>query len=591
MSSSENVTDFAFDDNIDLNDPDLLRELNQLMGIGPPAAASNPVPKAAIAAPVAVAVAPTIETFADVEDVEIADHELPDLMAELNSLSLQSPNSKVPAPAAIVSVPVKNADTAKISAELQSPVAAIAKSANPSSGLNSTVPKPATLAKNVSPKQISTPLAAVPPVPAKVKQTPVPTVTINTNSTSSIAKPTSGPRLSESTTSLVGSLKELLQKQIDTCTKQASDYYKIGKKDEAVYFHKYKKQFTMDQSLLTPDTKFQRIGIVYNEISVNWDIPLDKLQLSVSSVTQNMNDISGGAFYIHIDSPFSQGPIDSSTIKSTAGASSPIYQNMYPIETSKTYQRYFEKKKVTLEFYMPRFLRSSVFLGKCSIELVTLLRKCSVSGSYQLMDQSGRRGIGVYCDVSIKLHKPLVKPVDMEEVHVTWVIMNEPSFYSYILDTEKQQIPSKDQPIVSTKSSAPNKSNSPRRVASPAPAAPAKITPVKANVPSGELEDLLLQFKSYQSNSNNVLEHMLMSVPPNSSEAEGIKLALSVLVVQVQTGALTIEKYVGMLQDEIKAWRQFALSFKRAGSLEYAKKALEHVKILEAEISSAQNVE
>jgi hypothetical protein len=63
---------------------------------------------------------------------------------------------------------------------------------------------------------------------------------------------------------------------------------------------------------------------------------------------------------------------------------------------------------------------------------------------------------------------------------------------------------------------------------------------------------------------------------------------MNMLVIQVQTGGLSIEQYLANVKARIEQDKKCALVFKRAGRLDLAKQALRRKKIAQDEVDEAE---
>ncbi|KXS13711.1 hypothetical protein M427DRAFT_156436 [Gonapodya prolifera JEL478] len=70
----------------------------------------------------------------------------------------------------------------------------------------------------------------------------------------------------------------------------------------------------------------------------------------------------------------------------------------------------------------------------------------------------------------------------------------------------------------------------------------------------------------------------------------GVELKMQVLAVLVQTGKLEMPDYSKQLTAAIASCKTLALKFKRAGRLDYAKRALERMKIMEKEVAEVEQM-
>ena len=69
---------------------------------------------------------------------------------------------------------------------------------------------------------------------------------------------------------------------------------------------------------------------------------------------------------------------------------------------------------------------------------------------------------------------------------------------------------------------------------------------------------------------------------------QSLELRKQLLVVQVETGMLTLPAYINNVRGAIKSLKMLAIKFKRAGKLQEAKEALTRIKIMESEVREVE---
>jgi len=102
--------------------------------------------------------------------------------------------------------------------------------------------------------------------------------------------------------------------------------------------------------------------------------------------------------------------------------------------------------------------------------------------------------------------------------------------------------------------------------------------------------------------SNDVLEHELEVVnsqlavyaqkkaaPPDElvDRKQAIELKINILVIQVQSGQLTSEAYISMLNAKIETEKALARKLVAIGKKDWARYPLQRIKLMQAEIESA----
>ena len=85
------------------------------------------------------------------------------------------------------------------------------------------------------------------------------------------------------------------------------------------------------------------------------------------------------------------------------------------------------------------------------------------------------------------------------------------------------------------------------------------------------------------------LEAQRKSIPDDLTDRKtALDIKQNLLVIQVQTGQLTMDKYLDQVRASIIGCKKLALAFKKAGKLEEAKKALGRSKIMESEVKEVE---
>lgn len=106
--------------------------------------------------------------------------------------------------------------------------------------------------------------------------------------------------------------------------------------------------------------------------------------------------------------------------------------------------------------------------------------------------------------------------------------------------------------------------------------------------------------------SNQVLEHefnlVCAEIEKLSSQRQKVpeeledlknsyQIKMNLLVAMVQTGALTMEKYVSQVEESIEWTKKMALSFKKAGRIDEARKAMIRVKLMTQEVEETRQAD
>jgi hypothetical protein len=69
-----------------------------------------------------------------------------------------------------------------------------------------------------------------------------------------------------------------------------------------------------------------------------------------------------------------------------------------------------------------------------------------------------------------------------------------------------------------------------------------------------------------------------------------IDIKMQMLVLAVQTGSIDMPTYLSQVKASIASVKKIALVFKRSGKMDLAKSALNRIKIMESEVSQAEEM-
>ncbi|CAI2169408.1 16096_t:CDS:2 [Funneliformis geosporum] len=316
------------------------------------------------------------------------------------------------------------------------------------------------------------------------------------------------------------------------------------------------------------------------------------------------------------------------------------WKKIINIERTKAFQRYLNSKKATFEvFHYRGFLRKDISLGKATVKLDQLLSKAEIHEVFNLVDHV-RKPTGGKLEIRLRLRTPLINP-DIISKTEKWLIIDEfnannPAFASF---------PSTPQASTSSPALTPARNTSsptlaqtpikPKVVTPQTPPPPSTPTPIKNETPQistpvakqkvardtpatatpsrdivsaddaqSELEqaeqqlnnvDLLVSSLVIQNeldvvnNQITILEAQRKPIPEDLTDRKAsLDIKQNLLVIQVETGQLTLDKYIDQVRANIVSCKKLALIFKKAGKLEEAKKALVRSKIMEGEVNEVE---
>ncbi len=295
------------------------------------------------------------------------------------------------------------------------------------------------------------------------------------------------------------------------------------------------------------------------------DVREDRLEVRVERVT-GLAPGSGDLFVrVHVEYPTKEEEPTYSPAVRAAGAEAVYgYAVQVPVERrGKSVLMAFEHRKMSVEVHQKRFLRSALPLGRAEVRLAPLLTRCQVDTEAPLLHLETRRPTGAKVHVRLRLRRPLEK----EEVAVT---------------VEKRVKLVKVVKVgvgvgVGVGGVEPQSKHEPPKSEPDEPAAPRVALP--------DPDDLSRMV------SNDVLTRELELCEARERQGEDVALrkvmistSVDLLVMQVQSGALTPEAYMARLKAAIASEKEIVVRLARGGDKEGAKRCLARVKIMEAEV-------
>jgi hypothetical protein len=237
-------------------------------------------------------------------------------------------------------------------------------------------------------------------------------------------------------------------------------------------------------------------------------------------------------------------------------------------------------------------------MGKVDVKLSDLAEKSEIHGVFDLMDSNGRRPAGGKLELRIRLREPLVKKQTLRR-REKWIVSNETdlSLFSPFMARKQSEQKATLQPPQSAPASV-RRNTPPSQQPTLKPKTPEAPTPAAAPSADDATQELMDIFDRVDLIvSNNVLEAEQAQLNQKIAtekvrgkisdelvdKQQQIQIRMQLLVIQVQSGQLTMEAYVTQLRQAIERTKTMAVAFKKAGQLEYAKRALQRMKIMQAE--------
>ncbi|KAI8048582.1 hypothetical protein BDF22DRAFT_779163 [Syncephalis plumigaleata] len=434
----------------------------------------------------------------------------------------------------------------------------------------------------------------------------------STSNTTENVMANSQPVIDYSSTTLdYQQVKSRLTEQIQLATTIASNAYRRGDKETALQFHKTKKILLTDVEWIDSlHAHRQPLPLIdYQDVSYTLETSNDDLNANELEVVIHR------AWDLHGARDASPGPMDlfvqwDNGLEGGKGTSPTLTKQQEPvfdykakqiIQRNRTLQRHLERKKMTFDIMSYRgFLRGSVCIGRAALKLDGLLKHCTIDEIIPLMEPNSRRATGGKLQVSLRLKTPLLG-ADKVKHEERWLFLNHSRISAATTTASTAAKTETSKPATLTSVSKPaTSSNKPSTVAAAAAAPSPSTTTTTTAQDDSQLDTLLQAFDSIDNIvSNMVLEAeqeqiqaQLQGKPANSAELrdrlQSVQIKLNMLVLQVQTGTLTLPAYIQNVRQSIEQTKRQALQFKRLNRMDKAREAMNRLKIMQQEVAEVE---
>jgi len=288
------------------------------------------------------------------------------------------------------------------------------------------------------------------------------------------------------------------------------------------------------------------------------------------------------------------------------------------LERKRSAKAALERKKISFEVCQPRLLFKHTSIGKAEIKLTDLLTKCEVNEVIELTG-ANRKLTGGKIEVSIRLRHPFDKE-EVRTVEEKYLIIDD--FNPQIAEAphptpaeHKKPTPESKSSLAAEKPKAESTSPKPHTSAEkvvPKNTQPAQTQPIseqksvathptpehKSNASVEEDDEALNPFNIDSVVSNNILEWELEQIQQQMAQHKQpqdelldrktqVDLKVQLLVLEVQTGKLTMEAYLDRVKKRMEEEKIIALKCKQKGNMEWAKRWYNRYKIMEKEYTEA----
>jgi hypothetical protein len=346
--------------------------------------------------------------------------------------------------------------------------------------------------------------------------------------------------------------------------------------------------------------------------------------------------------YVNYEVELPETPIQTGYTNTIKNTTDPDYafSTKILIQRGKSFTKWVEKKKISFELMHNRgFLRKAVSIGKAGLELAGLTNKCEIHEVIEVLNER-KKPTGAKLEVKARLRNPTVgsetvtnsekwyyidhfgsvaapasllpaiipPPAAKQDPHHSKEKSGTARASPNKPQTQATASPKPVQPAVAGKTAAvqgqaqapataakptqpvvAGKTPTPASVAAPTPAAKQDEedeedydpvdTIVSNNVLEWEQKTIKGKIEAYEAKKQPVPEEL-------TDRLQQVEIKMSVLVLSVQTGQLTVEVYLETLKKAITTEKQRALKFKKENKINAAKCALNRMKIMEEEVEN-----
>ncbi|EPZ33237.1 hypothetical protein O9G_001588 [Rozella allomycis CSF55] len=373
-----------------------------------------------------------------------------------------------------------------------------------------------------------------------------------------------------STSPVFDQIKDILKSQISFCKENTNP--------------KFGELILLFQKDLTRILGLERNGLslppfLYKDVDVTYeqcytDMPLNELKLEIRSVSglyfKDNGSVIPACPYFNVEFPYPESQKASSPVFKQSSSFEPNYSKTFVIDRSKAFKRFTERKKLTVEFFHYRgFFRKSVSIGKVVIPLNTLNKKALIHEAFQLIG-ADRKPTGAIIDIIIKIREPLDGNVAINETkRFLFLQENDPiNLPNFALNSKPE--------IIRQKSGKEDKKKQVN--------ASWDIEMDEQLFDIGRFESNLLMEKEIERIDALIINNRGTAPECLEDRKQQLQIKINMLVLQVQTGSLTLDEYMKRVNRQIEIEKRCALEYKKANKIQHATMCMWRIKIMKGEI-------
>ena len=232
------------------------------------------------------------------------------------------------------------------------------------------------------------------------------------------------------------SVSKILDLQIKECTDLAVMLFENGDKSQAAKFHKLRAQMIAEKESLIMNSIpiLEYNDFPYTVEKQNADIQIDEINVQIpfaKDIFTQENALQESSFMIDFGWPSDTITVKKETIKASGSSPKYAFSTNIKIHRTKAFQRFIERKKLTLELIqhstaMFGMLTRRTIIGGAVVKLDELLTRSESSHIANIYDpQNPRKLSRGSVQVILKVRRPILKP-EIQTFSKQWLHITAP---------------------------------------------------------------------------------------------------------------------------------------------------------------------
>ena len=389
-----------------------------------------------------------------------------------------------------------------------------------------------------------------------------------------------------------------LKRQLTWLAAQADDAMQKKSDDEQSLALHERRKFVVDElkrlgdwhgrGLDPPAYRFETETVV--EKVVDEDVPDDELHVHIGEARGIMSSAASTYADVRLEYPKDNEQVSQT---STRGEQQPTYGHVarFRIDrNSRVCMKHIEVRKMHVEVWMKRFLRRALSLGHVAFKMTPLMTDCRMDFAARLLDER-RKETGGVVDLSLRLRRPMKadKVVKREERIVVLDFSEERMHGRPLAEVEKEKEEEEEEEKEEVAEA--NVGEEKEEVAAKEEVQKEAARPAAVEVDEMDLDD---PHRVDGMVSNKVMDaelEMLRALPQTDDVADRVsevEVKQALLVLDVQTGRLTLDAYLDQVRARMDHQKRLAVALGKAERKADAFRVLKRIKVMQAEVSEAE---